>query len=54
MSLLGALDAGWYVPTEDSFYLLSFNGKFFSSAQIAALWPEKVELFEKLATNAGE
>jgi hypothetical protein len=52
MSLFGSLGGGWRIPSQGSFYLLSFDGKLLTREQVATLWPDKVELFEIPAPSA--
>lgn len=40
ISLLGALTAGWYHDTGDSFVLLSLAGRLVTESDIARYWPE--------------
>lgn len=43
ISLLGALTAGWYHDTGDSFVLLSLSGRLVTESDIARYWPEHLE-----------
>ncbi len=43
ISLFGALTAGWYHDTGDSFVLLSLSGRLVTESDIARYWPEHLE-----------
>jgi hypothetical protein len=43
ISLLGALTAGWYHDTGDSFVLLSLSGRLVTESDIVRYWPEHLE-----------
>ena len=42
MSLFGVLQAGWYQDVEDSFVLLSLEGRLVSESDVSRLWPGKL------------
>lgn len=43
ISFLGALSAGWYHDTGDSFVFLSLTGRLVTESDIARFWPEHLE-----------
>lgn len=40
-SIFGVLGAGWYLPTQDSYVLLSFEGKLISEPEVDKLFPTR-------------
>ncbi len=48
-SLFGALGAGWIQRTGESFVLLALNGRIVNEAEVAELFPDRLDLLKSIA-----
>jgi hypothetical protein len=47
-SLFGVMETGWYLPVEESFVLLSMEGRIASESDVAKFWPGRLAAFGEI------